>query len=146
MVLSTQKVREIAEKNCRIERRETKFYPLINCFDPVYYQFNWVKKILLSKFRNSRQKHPNYDFIYVFMKSEEEVLSYYPDLPVHFEKKIAVTTLVMNFFKKFFFQNASNRLNIRYKNWSWLRKALIRKFTNAGGYRHSGSVCAISMF
>ena len=33
------------------------------------------------------ERTPNYDFIYVFMKSEEEVLSLLADFLIHFEKK-----------------------------------------------------------
>ena len=62
-------------------------------------------KILLSKFRNSRQKHPNYDFIYVFMKSEEQVLSYQTDVSIQFEKNIFRNYPSYEFFWIFFFQN-----------------------------------------
>ena len=60
------------------------------------------------------ERTPNYDFIYVFMKSEEEVLSLLADFLIHFQKKkIVRNNPSYEFFQNFFFQNPSNILILR---------------------------------
>ena len=49
------------------------------------------------------ERTPNYDFIYVFMKSEEEVLSLLADFLIHFQKKIVRNNPSYDFFFQIFF-------------------------------------------
>ena len=89
--------------------------------------FNHSGKNYLLTFKNNfRRRALAIDFskFSSVMKSEEEVLSYHADLPIHYEKKIFRNNPRYEFFQKIFFPKSFNHPKFTKKTSIWASKSL----------------------
>ena len=92
--------------------------------------FNHSGKNYLLTFKNNfRRRALAIDFskFSSVMKSEEEVLSYHADLPIHYEKKIFRNNPRYEFFQNFFFPKSFNHPKFTKKTSIWASKSLNSK-------------------